>query len=63
MPSKDCFCIPCPKCGSNEALQVALHDLVVSCSECSETISRADLQRLIDDTARLLRWLDSAGNA
>lgn len=54
------FRVPCPHCGALEGLTVKVHNLTVECSECSEAVTEADLQRLIDDARRLLAWLDAA---
>lgn len=54
------FRVPCPHCGATEGLNVKVLDLAVECPECSEPVTRQDLQRLIDDAGRLLRWLAAA---
>ena len=54
------FKIPCVHCGAAEGLAVRLHDLTVQCGECSEEVTRKDLDRLVADVQRLLRWLDAA---
>jgi hypothetical protein len=60
--------LPCPKCGTVAGddvtgLTLRLHDMELSCSECSEVITRADLVALAAECDRLLRWLDLAATA
>lgn len=54
------FKVACPHCGANEGLTVKLHDLTVECGECSEEVTKTDLQKMVDDALRLMRWLDAA---
>jgi uncharacterized protein (DUF983 family) len=58
--TKTGFAVPCPHCGAAEGLSIAVHDLSLTCTECSEEVTRDDLRRLIADASRLLRWLDAA---
>ncbi|MCA1685718.1 MAG: hypothetical protein LC745_06965 [Planctomycetia bacterium] len=58
--TKTGFSVSCPKCGALEGLNVVLHSLAVECSERSEEVTRADLERMIADARRLLAWLDLA---
>jgi uncharacterized protein (DUF983 family) len=57
------FKVPCPHCGATEGITVAVHDLTLTCAECGERVTIADLQSLIDDAQRLIRWLQSAATA
>jgi hypothetical protein len=58
--------IPCVHCGAvadddgDGGLDVRLADLSVRCPNCDEEVTRADLERLVADAQRLLRWLDAA---
>ena len=54
------FPVPCPHCGAPEALSVAVHDLHLTCTSCDEEVTRSDLEKLIEDARRLIRWLDAA---
>jgi uncharacterized protein (DUF983 family) len=54
------FKVPCPECGHTEGLCVRVHDLVVTCTECSTDVERAALEEMVADAQRLLRLLDLA---
>jgi hypothetical protein len=56
------FRVPCPECGHLEGLCVRVHDLVVTCTECSTDIERAALEAMVADAQRLLRLLDAAAS-
>ena len=58
--TRTAFRVPCPLCGAAEGLCVRLHTLSLFCEECGEEVARVELQRLIDEADRLLRWLDAA---
>ena len=55
------FNVPCPLCGATEGLILTLNDLVLSCTECNEEVTVANLQSLVAETQRLIRWLAAAG--
>lgn len=50
----------CPHCGETDTLSVQVDDLTLSCRECSEDVTRADVEAVIDAYSRLLKWIDSA---
>ena len=55
------FMVSCPRCGQEDCLDVRLDDVSwLSCRECAETFTRADLERVIRQYIRLLAWLDTA---
>ena len=54
------FKVSCPLCGALEGLKVQVTDLTVTCCECDEEVSKADLQAAIRETERLVRWLAMA---
>jgi hypothetical protein len=57
------FHVPCPECGHMEGLCVRVHDLVVTCTECSTDIERSAIETMVTDAQRLLRLLDLAAAA
>ena len=57
------FALGCPHCGAAEGLAIKAHDLSLECTECSEPVDRDDLNRIIAEAQRLLRWLDLAATA
>ena len=50
----------CPHCGEVDCLSVRLDDLVLSCSECSEDVTQAEVDAMVDQWRRLLGWIDAA---
>jgi recombinational DNA repair protein (RecF pathway) len=53
--------LPCPRCGqTEEAIHFDVRDGRLACAACDEEITRADLDALIDEARRLIRFLDMA---
>ena len=57
--------LACPHCGAlpeagEPGLAFGLGDGKVRCPECSEAVGRADLELVIDEARRLIRFLDLA---
>jgi hypothetical protein len=53
--------VGCPKCGDVEAgLAFGLGDGQLFCRGCDEEVTRADLERVIAEAQRLIRFLDMA---
>jgi Zn ribbon nucleic-acid-binding protein len=50
----------CPHCGGENSLSVQVETLVLECSECSDEVTRADVEAMIAKWTRLFGWLDSA---
>lgn len=60
MPIPSYFELPCPRCGEERGLVVRLASLQVECTECSNDVSREEIQAVIVAATDLLRWLDMA---
>lgn len=61
------FKVPCPLCGAigtdeDDGLTVDVGTLALKCQACSEEVSVNDLETLVADTERLIRWLAAAGS-
>ena len=59
------FKVPCPKCGAigtetDDGLVVELGTLTLRCAACTEEVTVRDLQAMVNDAQRLIRWLDAA---
>ena len=59
------FQVPCPLCGAigsatDDGLVVELGTLTLRCAACTEEVSVADLQAMVNDAQRLIRWLAAA---
>jgi len=60
------FKVPCPHCGAigtdeSEGLIVEVGTLTLKCQACGEEVTVRDLQAMVDDAQRLIRWLAAAG--
>ena len=60
------FRVPCPHCGAigtadDEGLTIEVGTLTLKCSACSEEVAVGDLQTMVADAQRLIRWLAAAG--
>ena len=60
------FKVPCPLCGAigtdeDDGLTVDVGTLALKCQACSEEVSVNDLETLVEDAQRLIRWLAAAG--
>jgi uncharacterized protein (DUF983 family) len=60
--SRTGFQIACPHCGASgeEGLTITAANLNVACSSCGEDVTRGDLERMVAEAQRLLRWLELA---
>ena len=61
------FKVPCPLCGAigtdeDDGLIIEVGTLTLKCQACSEEVSVNDLETLVSDTERLIRWLAAAGS-
>jgi hypothetical protein len=59
------FDVPCPLCGATnhegpEGLSLNVGDLSLTCRACDGEVSVKDLERLVAETQRLIRWLGMA---
>lgn len=59
--------LSCPHCGarhddSTRGLCIEVGNMNLHCSECSEDVTREDLERVRGDVDRLLRLLDMAAS-
>jgi endogenous inhibitor of DNA gyrase (YacG/DUF329 family) len=59
------FKVPCPHCGAigseeDDGLTIEVGTLTLKCSACSEEVTVRDLQAMVDDAQRLIRWLAAA---
>jgi hypothetical protein len=50
----------CPHCGEIDSLSVKLETLAVECNECSETVTKAEVEAILATWRRLFNWIDSA---
>lgn len=60
------FKVPCPHCGATnsegpEGITLNVGDLSMTCRSCDEEVGVRDLQAMVDDAQRLIRWLQAAG--
>ena len=61
------FKVPCPHCGATnnegpEGLSLNVGDLTLTCRACDEEVTTRDLQAMVDDAQRLIRWLAAAAS-
>lgn len=55
------FNVKCVKCGQEECVSLAAHDLEqFSCSECGETFTAQDVVAMMKEWAALLKWIETA---
>lgn len=64
-PKTTGFNVPCSRCGATnnegpEGLSINVGNLTMTCRSCDEEVTRSDLQAMIADAQRLLRWLNAA---
>jgi Zn ribbon nucleic-acid-binding protein len=50
----------CPHCGEVDCLDVRVENLVVECRECSEEITKAEVDEMIAQWTKLFAWLAMA---
>lgn len=50
----------CIHCGEIDSLSVKLETLAVECGECSEEVTRGEVEAMIAQWAGLFGWLDAA---
>jgi Zn ribbon nucleic-acid-binding protein len=51
----------CPACGEVDCLSIKLETLAVECNECSETITRGEVEAIIAQWTGLFNWIEAAG--
>jgi hypothetical protein len=59
-PSQPFEGLRCPHCGDIDTISVKLDTLAMECGECSEPVTRAEVDAMIARWTALFGWLDSA---
>lgn len=53
--------LACPHCGnSDEAIQIAAHNLKVECSGCGEEVTMKDVAKVYETWQRFFAWVELA---